>query len=141
MCPGDQPLRLLPCGAPTDCWVGCRDGDVVSANEAAAFCTAWGGRLGRINSADEEVCVRTVLNGAIILGLTQAPMQAAADQGWSWNGDGVTPTYLPWSNGQPDDNDGIEDGEAQCAFSNSNSVWDDMACDAPASARFTCRYP
>jgi len=141
MCPGNQTLRLLSCGDSSDCWVGCRDGNVVSPNEAAAFCTSWGGRLANIDSAAEETCVRTTINGAIILGLSQAASQTDTDIGWSWNGDGLTPAYLNWDNGQPNDSNGVETNEEQCAFSNSGGNWHDTVCNAPASARFTCRYP
>jgi hypothetical protein len=141
MCPGNQPLRLLSCGEPSDCWVGCRDGDVVSVDQAAAFCQSWGGRLGRINSAAEETCVRTVINGAVILGLVQAANQSDPDVGWSWNGDGIAPPYLNWGNGQPNDGTAGENNEEQCSYSNSGVEWHDVVCDAPTSARFTCRYP
>jgi hypothetical protein len=138
-CPGNQPVNVLDCGPPGDCWIGCRDGPLISFADAAMFCASWGGRLGWINSAAEEVCLRQTINGAIILGLTQAAGQSATDSGWSWNGDGLAPVYIDWGTGQPDDANTVEDGTEQCAYSNSSSEWHDTECDVPASARFTCR--
>lgn len=140
-CPGGQPLIPLSCGAPTDCWVGCRFSIPVSTSQAAAFCADWGGRLGNINSDSEEACVRVEIDGAIILGLIQAEGQAAPDAGWSWNGDGVAPLYTDWDNGQPNDGSGSENDQEQCAYSSSPNGWHDTSCDMFTSARFTCRYP
>jgi hypothetical protein len=143
VCPNGN-ARSIPasCSASaTECWVGCRDGDTQSPTEAAQHCANWGGRLGTFASSQQEGCVRTVINGAIMLGLAQAGGESTPLTGWSWNGDGNAPPYLPWGAGQPNDADGVESDAEQCAFSNTSSQWHDMPCGVTNSARWTCVRP
>jgi hypothetical protein len=138
-CPGGQPLRRLLCGQAAECWVGCRDGDVLSPDQARLFCDGLGMKLGIFDSANDEICVRMVLNGSIMLGMTQAPGQLLPGDAWTRISDGLTPTYFNWGGGQPSDVDAIENGEEQCATSNTSSEWHDVPCGSGASARWICR--
>jgi hypothetical protein len=141
-CPGGQPLRKLACGDPNDCWVGCRDGDVVSPAGAEAFCTNLGMHLGAFDAPADETCVRTVLDGAIILGITQLPAQANPDDGWVRTANTQPAQHFNWDNGQPEDAPTTgEQGEQQCAFSNASGKWNDIACAVDVSARWICRRP
>ena len=138
VCPSGTSPHLIPCGPSGACWVGCRDGTSVDHDGARALCSAWGGKLGWIDSPLEESCLRMTIDGAIHLGLVQAPSSALLLAGWTWNGDTVIPLYVNWSPGQPNDGDGVENGTEQCAYSSSSSTWQDEPCTAVHS-RFTCR--
>ncbi len=139
-CPGGQPLRKLACGQPEECWVGCRDGDVVAPGTAEGYCEALSMHLGAFDSAADEQCVRTVLDGAIILGITQLAGQLTPKDGWIRIADGMPATYFHWDVGQPGDPPTLgEQGEAQCAFSGSGGNWHDVSCNNLTSARWTCR--
>jgi hypothetical protein len=137
-----QPAVIVNCGNPGDCWVGCTNGGQIFATEAAARCQAWGGRLNPVYSAEELTCLRSELNGgAVLLGLTQAAGATGLGTDWSWNGDGQTPSYLPWDDGQPNDGTGVELGFEQCAYSaGGDTTWHDVTCSSLFS-RFGCRYP
>jgi hypothetical protein len=136
VCPGGTTPHAIGCG--TGCWYGCRDGSAVTETAASALCTAWGGTLGRIDSAADETCMRTILDGAIWLGLEQAANQMQTTTGWTWNSDGIAPPYLRWASGQPNDGDGTEDGLEQCVYSSTSTTWQDTPCTALFS-RFSCR--
>ena len=138
-----QPAVIVSCGNPGDCWVGCTNGGQITANEAAQRCQTWGGRLNPVYSAAELTCLRSELNfGAVLLGLTQSGGASGLGAGWSWNGDGQTPSYLPWDTGQPNDGTGVELGFEQCAYSpgGGDPDWHDAAC-TDVFSRFGCRYP
>ena len=142
-CPGNQPLRILACGQPGECWVGCVNGDVQTPAQAMQFCTNLGMTLGAFDSAADETCVRNAgINGAIMLGITQLANQANDDEGWVRISDNMPVQYVDWDAGQP--NDGIvigENNEEQCAFSNASAQWHDTSCTIAGSARWICRRP
>lgn len=142
-CPGGQPLRILSCGKPGECWVGCVNGAVQTIAQATQFCTALGMKIGAFDGAADETCVRNAgINGAIMLGITQLANQASPDVGWVRIADNTPLAYVNWDAGQP--NDGItvgEDNEEQCAYSSSSARWQDTSCTAFTSARWICRYP
>lgn len=139
VCPGSSPITFQ-CGG--DCWAGCTNGTPISQPAAAAACQTWGGRLTPVYNAAELSCVRAAISvgSAMWLGLTQDANSATPSDGWSWNGDGVTPPYLFWAPGQPNDQDADEDGEEQCAYSSTQTNWQDEPCSS-AFARFACRHP
>jgi hypothetical protein len=142
-CPGNQPLRILPCGPTGECWVGCVNGDVLTPAQAMQFCTNLGMTIGAFDSAAQETCVRNAgINGSIMLGITQLPNQANDDEGWVRIADNMPLQYVNWDAGQP--NDGIvlgETGEEQCAASNTSIRWHDIPCTTGGSARWICRHP
>jgi hypothetical protein len=139
VCPGSSPMTFQ-CGG--DCWAGCTNGTPITQAAAVTACKAWGGRLTPVYNAAELSCVRAAIapGSAMWLGLTQDAMATMPGDGWSWNGDGLTPPYLFWAPGQPSDGDGVENGAEQCAYSSSQTDWQDERCDA-LYARFACRHP
>ncbi len=141
-CPGGVPLRVLPCGATGECWVGCVNGATQTVAQATAFCAGLGMKLGLFDSAEDEACVRGAgINGAIMLGMQQLTGQQNGDEGWIRIADDTAVSHFDWGPGQPNDADGAEDGQEQCAFSNASALWHDDACATLSSARWICRYP
>lgn len=145
VCPAGAQARVIPASCSIvagngACWVGCTNGGTFTRDVAEQACAGWGGHLGWINSATEETCLRATINGAIWLGLTQAPGQASPGAGWTWLGLGTTPVYLPWSGGQPNDGDGAENGLEQCAYATTTGAsWQDETCAVAVLPRMTCR--
>jgi hypothetical protein len=141
-CPGNQPLVMLTCGVPAECWVGCVNGDLQTFAQAMQFCTNLGMTIGAFDSAADETCVRNAgINGSIMLGITQLANQLNPDEGWIRLSDNMPAPYVNWDTGQPNDGTAGENGEEQCAASNSMGRWQDVACAALSSARWICRRP
>lgn len=142
-CPGGVPLRMLACGPPGECWVGCVNGAQQTPNQAMQFCTNLGMTLGAFDSAAEETCVRAAgINGSIMLGITQLADQANDDEGWVRIIDNQPIQYINWDAGQPNDGAiGGENNEEQCASSNTSVRWQDVPCSIGGSARWICRRP
>jgi len=138
VCPGSSPM-LLACGT-SDCWAGCSNGTPVAQAIAAVNCVAWGGTLARLDNLTESTCIQDSLNGAVWLGLVQADNSGSPSAGWSWNGDGVTPSYFHWAGGQPDDGGGGENNAENCAYLGTSEQWQDVSCTA-TFARYACRRP
>ncbi len=136
-CPGGG-IGVAMCNG--DCWVSCpATGDEPTA---AAACQAWGGRLAPLQTQQDQDCVHlTVLPGkASWIGFEQANNASAVNTDWSWNSDGIAPTFLNWNGGQPNDGDGVEDGTEQCAYmSNPSGTWQDQPCST-SFANFSCRH-
>ncbi len=141
-CPGNQPLQILACGAPGECWVGCVNGSVLTPDEAMQFCRNFGMKLGAFDSLADETCVRGAgINGQIMLGITQLADQMNDDEGWIRIADNLPAQYFNWDTGQPNDSSGNENNEEQCASSNTNAQWHDIPCTTGGSARWICRRP
>lgn len=138
-----MPPELIACGAGgssgTGCWVGCRESTVHAV--AKARCALWGGELARMETAANQTCVNAAFAGsARWLGLEQGVSTQVAGN-WSWSGDGVALAYTNWAGGQPNDNNGSESGEEQCAYlSNPNGGWHDAPCTMNTGA-FICYRP
>src|SRR6185503_49306 len=108
----------LPCTAGTfvsscgpTCYAVCMD--TVTQAAGAAKCAAWPGTLARIDSPADQTCADFVANDAW-LALMQDATASTPSTGWKWP-DGTPPTFINWGPPDPDDQDGIEDGAAQCA--------------------------
>lgn len=142
-CPGNQPLRILPCGDSGECWVGCVNGAAQTPAQAMQFCTSLGMTLGAFDSLADETCVRNAgINGSIMLGITQLPDQVNDDEGWVRIVDNMPASYFNWDAGQPNDgSSGVEDNEEQCVASNTSAQWQDISCSTSGSARWICRRP
>jgi hypothetical protein len=123
------------------CWVKCTNSFGVSVLGAASACSNWGGELAPIRSAADDACVSQTLfpQQASLIGLLQSPFATAVDQGWSVNGDNAPLTYMNWDGGQPNDLDGTENGQEQCAYMPTNGKWQDDDCNNTALVRFSCR--
>ena len=105
---------------------------------ARAACVGWQGALGQIDDAVEESCVTSHLTAASWLGLLQRPTATATTDDWTWN-DSAPVVYTRWQTGKPDDRDGKETGEEQCAKIQTDGTWDDVACTS--SLDFVCERP
>jgi hypothetical protein len=110
------------------CWVHCATGATWPA--ASQACTAWMGALGEIDDDTEQSCVAAHVNTATWVGLVQGDATTAPAQGWSWNTPARPVVYTHWESGKPDDRDGSENHEEQCAKIQTDGTWDDVACSA-----------
>jgi hypothetical protein len=129
------------------CWVKCTIGGTAGAPvtepQAAALCDGWGGKLAPIRNASDQACVATTLfpSQASWIGFEQDVNATTLLGGWTWNSDGVAPSYTSWdTNGQPDDQNGSENGQEQCAFMPTTGLWHDTDCFGTLY-RFSCRKP
>lgn len=136
-CPGGS-VGVAMCN--NDCWVSCTaTGDEPTA---ATACHDWGGRLAPLQTQQDQDCVHlTVMpDKASWIGFEQATGATAVNTDWSWNSDGIAPTYLNWNGGQPNDADGVENGAEQCAYmSTPSGTWQDQPCST-SFANFSCRH-
>jgi hypothetical protein len=126
------------------CWVKCTQAVPVPSQYAASgACDGWGGKLAPIRDANDEACVSQMLfpSQASWTGFEQALTATTPAGDWSWNGDGVTPTFLSWDSGQPNDFNGVENLQEQCAYMTTAGLWQDTDCFSSASYRFSCRRP
>lgn len=130
------PVVMIACSG--GCWVGCRESTTHAV--AKQRCAGWSGKLGRVESAAEEMCVNTSFTGtARWTGLEQMAGSLTRTENWSWAGDGAMLPYTNWAGGQPNDADGTENDEEQCAYmSNPSGLWHDTPCAEPTGA-FMCR--
>lgn len=140
MCPGGMTAAITCNGA---CWAKCTEPGttpIPDQQTAETWCGQWGGKLAPILSAADQTCVDTMLfpMQASWIGIVQGLNEATPAAGWSWNGDGVTPSYQHWSNGQPDDANDQENGAEQCAYMPTFALWFDVPCDMQLF-RFSCR--
>ena len=118
------------------CWTRCAD--TVTLATAGTRCTTWGGYLGEIDDQAENDCVAAAIPSvATWFGMQQLSFATDPDVGWTWNGDLDPPAYVHWTAGQPDDGDGNESANEQCAYFGATGTWD----DSPSGSlfAFTCR--
>jgi len=110
------------------CWVHCPTGATWPA--ASQACTGWLGALGEIDDPTEQSCVEARVNAATWIGLRQNDAATAPAQGWTWNTPATPVVYTHWQSGVPDDRDGRENHDEQCAKIQTDGTWDDVTCSA-----------
>ena len=140
-CLGGTPVAVTCNGG---CWVKCQQGvPVANQATASAQCAAWGGKLAPIRVQADNDCVATTLflGQASWIGFEQNATATTKTAGWTWNNDGIAEAYTNWSGGQPNDNDGTENGEEQCAYMPTVGTWQDIPCGDGGLFRFSCRRP
>jgi hypothetical protein len=115
------------------CWVLCTGHAAYTAAQSA--CTGWMGALGEIDDATEQSCVASHVNNNAWLGLQQTAGATSPGAGWTWNGTTAL-AYTHWQSGVPNDQDGNENGDEQCAKIQTDGTWDDVACSS--SIEFFC---
>ncbi|MDB4959805.1 MAG: macrophage mannose receptor 1 [Myxococcales bacterium] len=106
-------MTSLVCGG--RCFAACEDS--VGYSNALARCNQWGGTLASISSAADQPCVDQLLATVpadLWIGYVQTTPALAVDLGWSWLDGTPSTAYTNWSVSQPDDADGVEDGDEQC---------------------------
>ena len=108
------------------CWVRCTA--TLGWDRASQACAGWQGALGAIDDATEQSCVASRVSNNTWIGLRQDDMATAPAQGWNWNTPATPVGYTHWQSGVPDDQDGRENHDEQCAKMQSDGTWDDVAC-------------
>ena len=110
-------------------------GDLVTHDVAQAACAAWGGSLAALDSATAQGCPTAADDSWI--GLQQSSTAITVGGGWTWNGAPAI-SYTNWDVGEPDDVDGVENGEEQCGYRvGADGTWHDDVC--AESHAFLCR--
>jgi hypothetical protein len=141
VCP-DQAVRIkTECNG--GCWVACQSNTAFTGEaQVAKLCTDWGGRLAPLRDANDQACVAQVVfpSQASWIGFTQADGQSTLTAGWSWDSDGIAPMYTHWDSGQPNDQNGSENGQEQCAYMTTSGGWQDTTCSDSQFYRFSCRH-
>lgn len=95
--------------------------------EAVSRCQAWGGTALVIRDAPDLQCTLALQPAVMVwLGYEQSPAATQPDQGWSWAG-GSWPAPT-WDGPEPNDIDGVESGEENCAELYSNGRANDSVC-------------
>lgn len=136
-CTGGTTKAMMCNGA---CWASCEDNQAVTQTAASAACTSWGGKLAPLRDANDATCVEMLLPGdQSWIGLEQSASAPNPNAGWTWNSDNVSITYTNWGLNQPDDSNGSENNQEQCAMRNSVGEWHDVPCDN-VLLMFSCRH-
>jgi hypothetical protein len=105
----------------------------ISFEDAHAGATAIpGGYLVTITSEKEDQFVASLLgndpNVVRWIGAQQALRQSSPSEGWSWL-DGEPWSYVNWQEGEPNDDDGVEDDQEDFAFTTGKGQWIDDGPD------------
>jgi hypothetical protein len=118
---------IADCG--TACYAVCPQ--LKTYDQSVSDCAAAGWCSASIASPDENACLSTATASASFapwVGLMQAATATAPDLLWSWT---CTPptSYISWAPGQPDDSDGVENGQENCAAFGMSSLGDAPCAD------------
>jgi hypothetical protein len=109
------------------CWVKCTAN--VGFVQASQACAGWMGALGAIETMAEQGCVEQRVSDNIWIGLRQDDAATAPAQGWNWNTPATPVVFTHWqAGGIPDDADGRENRNEQCAKMQGDGTWDDIQC-------------
>ncbi|MDA7668699.1 hypothetical protein OAG01_00660 [bacterium] len=105
-------------------------GEVSSFNSVSDISISRGGHLATLNSPEEEVFVRLLIQEGgcgtppqkeVVIGLVQPPNAKEPAGGWQWN-TGEVLRYTNWRQGEPNNASGIED----VGVLNAESGWNDQ---------------
>lgn len=124
---------VVTCG--TTCFAVCLD-DIDSWSDGVARCTAWGGSLAHVEEVEMQTCLAGYTNDTWF-GYVQGAPATSPEDDWHWL-DGRVRTFVNWNPTEPQDRDGIEDGQEQCSII-SAAGWSDHDCIGPT--RTTCSRP
>ena len=126
------PCPPLLCGAAATamscngrCFTHCSE--IVFETEAVSRCNAWGGTVAAVHSQADNDCVALVAPTQSWIGYTQSGGALLAAN-WTWL-DGQVSAYTNWDVNEPQDADGIENGQEQCALINPGGTWVDTGCN------------
>jgi len=140
-CTGAVTVKSCTNAAGRTCWASCNQ--ELTYDQAKARCTAWGGKLGPFITAEDDVCFESVrISGQKMwTALRQLNGQASVATGWNWNENPATPATVIWATGEPNDGNGSENNDEQCAYQSANNA-DNKAYDKPCSEpyRFACSF-
>jgi hypothetical protein len=88
--------------------------------------------LAELEGEADNTCLRVALPGVEAwIGLQQyaSPPPSNPEEGWRWVIGGSFLGYDPWSSDEPNDEDGDESGQEECAlWRGGSSGWNDEAC-------------
>ena len=118
------PVRFMVCNG--RCITICED--VSSQGFARQQCMFWGGNSMTLRDAADTACALSL--GAMSsawIGFEQISPASGPATNWVW-GSGAPTTYTNWAMQEPQDLDGTENNEEQCALMSTNGTWVDTAC-------------
>jgi hypothetical protein len=134
---------LLECGGSTACYGVCTSPSASHAG-AESNCVTWGGHLASVATIDEQNCIAAVVQGLglddVWVGLRQTG-GGGPTSGWGWTDGTPYGAYTHWHSGQPDDNNGSENGQEDCGDLEAGWSWDwnDDQCNDPQA--YVCERP
>jgi hypothetical protein len=95
--------------------------------DASALCTNWGGTLQVLRDPADLACSQTLAATPVWIGYTQQASAAAPAAGWQWVDAQAWPAPA-WSATEPNDLDGAENGQEQCARLLGDGTTGDVDC-------------
>ncbi len=114
-----------------------------SVTSAEADCqtagTDW--HLVTINSEAKRLWLIGKQSADVAMGYYQTVSGGGTGDGWQWRS-GASNTYTYWWGSSPDDGDGVENGEQQCAeaWNYDGGRWDDINCSTTGN-HYVCEGP
>jgi hypothetical protein len=141
------PVPCLPVGVacvgavnafPCDnlCFVTC-DENVTQAVAVSRCNNSGGAKLAALDTATVDACVTSHLSEFSWTGYVQFPAQPFPDTAWYWlRGSSASPVYTHWKTNEPNDADGTETGQEDCAYVDNAGGWNDTPCTD--SLAFVC---
>jgi hypothetical protein len=142
--PGACGSALPPPGCANPIWLPCEGCHLECENEETWFvahneCSQQiGGHLVILETLQENDCVALAMRAdEAWTGLVQDAAKWV-DGGWRWS-DGTALSYVGWASGEPDDQDGTEDGAEDRAVLHALVGWIDLDGDVNLSA-FVCEF-
>jgi hypothetical protein len=135
VCPTTLPAgctgALFQCGASAQCYAMCT-GPGADQATAESRCIGWGGHLASLSTAAEQECMAAVATGSgdFWVGVRQIG-GTTPTQGWTYLDGTAYPGVTNWHAGQPDDFQGTENGDEDCADLEIGWTWEwnDEDCD------------
>lgn len=119
----DPPVVMMCNGV---CYASCKTH--VAFADAKVRCENWGGKLVEPRTTQVMNCLESVQQDDVWMGMQQAALVTTPAQGWTWISNPPTVQTFLWRAGDPDDADGVEDGQEQCAITKATQKWVDQAC-------------
>lgn len=148
-CPAAPPgCTSFSCGTTTSCYYSCVDKRTFLGSQNRCLNIRDGDRVGclaTIGSAAEQQCIFQRSNPGlpdfVWVGYRQAPGANLPQQLWTWSCGQSAYMHAPWGlgSGEPNDQDGSEDGDENCLGLGVLGAWMDVDCDV--TARHVCEFP
>jgi hypothetical protein len=149
VCPTDVPSACttavrFTCEGFDACFVLCR-ATTATYNTARSRCTSWGGDLASLATLEEDQCVRDVLTAELPAGDAwigyRQPSGGSPGAGWVWL-DGSSAGHTGWHPpDQPDDQNGSENAQEDCADMEIGWSWDWNDDDCTGVQAYVCERP
>lgn len=104
--------------------------DMVPQAMAESRCAAWGGHLYSVHGAADDTCATSIIaTNYTWLGYMQTVGSSGTNVNWLWLDNNQT-AFQNWSaaTSEPNDLDGVENDQEQCAFIALDGTWRDIQC-------------